>query len=151
MGLKACKECGQQISDSAESCPHCGHKPSRPSGCFVIILGVIIVFVVGVVFESYSPPPPKTAAEIEADTVTAARGACRAAILQVLNDPDSAEFVGQSTESYAEKMPDGTWTVQRTVRAKNAFNAYRLAVFECRLANSGDGTWRGLSVKQIDP
>ena len=29
MALTACKECGKQISTTAASCPHCGHKPEK--------------------------------------------------------------------------------------------------------------------------
>lgn len=33
MALVNCKECGQQISDSAASCPHCGAPVARESFC----------------------------------------------------------------------------------------------------------------------
>ena len=33
MALKPCRECGQEVSDQAETCPHCGIKnPGQPNG-----------------------------------------------------------------------------------------------------------------------
>lgn len=151
MSLKPCKECGKEISSEAAACPHCGKKVDRPSGCFLTILLLVAIMVIGSAVESCNPEPPKTAADIADDSIAGARGACRSAIMLTLNDPGSAEFVGLSTDSYAVKQADDTWLVQRQVRAKNAFGAYRLAIFECVVKANGDGTWRGLSVKQISP
>lgn len=151
MALKKCKECGKDYSDTADACPHCGHKPYKPSGCLTIILAGVVILIIGNVATSCNSPPQKTPAQIEQDTRGAAVGACRQAILLTLNDPGSAEFVGLSTEAYASRQTDQSWIIQRKVRAKNAFGAYRLAVFECHVAPNGDGTWRGLNVKQLSP
>jgi len=32
MALVKCKECGREVSDTAEACPNCGAKPKRPAG-----------------------------------------------------------------------------------------------------------------------
>lgn len=151
MSLRPCKECGKEISSDADRCPHCGKKVDRPSGCFMVILLGLGIIVIGSAFESCNSKSSNTPENIESDTIAGARGACRSAILLTLNDPGSAEFVGLSTDSYAVKQADGTWIVQRQLRAKNAFGAYRLAIFECRVKPNGDGTWRGLSVNQISP
>lgn len=52
MALIKCKECGEQVSDKAASCPKCGAPNSKkskgPSGCmmvFFIIIGVLILLV----------------------------------------------------------------------------------------------------------
>ncbi|MCK9309436.1 MAG: zinc ribbon domain-containing protein [Candidatus Cloacimonetes bacterium] len=42
MALKKCKECGQDVSTDAKSCPHCGKK-LKTSSCGIIVLVMIIV------------------------------------------------------------------------------------------------------------
>ena len=37
MAMTTCKECKAQISTTAETCPHCGAKPRRTSGCAMIV------------------------------------------------------------------------------------------------------------------
>lgn len=52
MALVKCGECGEEISNKAESCPKCGFKPKRPRktsfgtwvGTFLIIGGLIYYF-----------------------------------------------------------------------------------------------------------
>ena len=156
MAMTKCEECGKEISESAESCPHCGHKPSRPSGCFIVIVGLLAFFAFGALVQSCNPKPktpptPKTPSEIEAETEDAAISICRYAITKVLHDPDSAEFVGKSTDSYTAKQPDGTWLVERKLRAKNAFGAYQLATYECHLKQNPDKTWDALGLRQLPP
>lgn len=57
MGLVACKECGQNVSTDAESCPHCGaplkRKVARQYGLgslivVIVVIGTIIYFASGV-------------------------------------------------------------------------------------------------------
>ena len=47
MALTKCRECGQEISSEAVSCPHCGapkpQKNSRLEGSCQTILGIIFV------------------------------------------------------------------------------------------------------------
>jgi len=49
MALIACEECGQPISQSASTCPHCGartrHSRQFISGVVGMLLGVIVVYV----------------------------------------------------------------------------------------------------------
>lgn len=42
MALKKCRECGDNVSSSAKTCPHCGIKKpyTSPSGCFIFIFAV---------------------------------------------------------------------------------------------------------------
>lgn len=105
------------------------------------------------------PPPaprPPTAAELatqaaqaEEDKLLSARGACRTALEQTLNDPGSAEW-----------FPGYEWTVTRIdaevieveprLRAKNAFGALMLSRFWCRVREEGDN-WRLIQLDQIEP
>lgn len=71
MALTACKECGKQISTTAASCPHCGHKPEKDKiGCaqmivisFVAILITMVVVTCASSGTSKAPTPTDPAAE----------------------------------------------------------------------------------------
>jgi hypothetical protein len=64
MALKPCRECGKEISDQAEVCPHCGikapcfvtpqpvpqtphekAKPKKPNGCLIILGGFLAILI----------------------------------------------------------------------------------------------------------
>jgi hypothetical protein len=45
MAMTKCKECGAQISTKAETCPQCGAKPKKTSGCAIVVLGFILLIV----------------------------------------------------------------------------------------------------------
>ena len=46
MAMTKCKECGAEISTTADACPKCGAKQVRTSGCAKVVLGFLglIVF-----------------------------------------------------------------------------------------------------------
>lgn len=142
MAIIQCKECGKDISDQAKACPHCGAKPAAPSGCAAVFLTAVVLFIVF----SLIPGTPKPPTPFDAEATV--RGLCMMDIKGSLNDPDSAEFE-HSSSTIASKNGD-VWTVQRPVRAKNAFNATRRAIFECKYRQAGE-IMTLLSVKQISP
>lgn len=148
MALTKCKECGNDLSTTAAACPNCGHKPHKNNGCLVVIMAFVLMIVLGQVINACNPsppPPPKTAEQIKADRESSARGACMETIKKFLHDPDSAEF---QSGGYAQAGADDIWTVQRVVRAKNAFGAYRLSTMECQLKYS-EGQWYPLNVRTL--
>ena len=71
MALTDCKECGKQISTTAASCPHCGHKPEKDKiGCaqmivisFVAILITMVVVTCASSGTSKAPTSTDPAAE----------------------------------------------------------------------------------------
>ena len=81
MPLRPCRECGQQVSDKAEKCPHCGIKDPgrRPTSTFgvLVILGVIFFGAVAISnndsnktattektsSKEIAPPPPACTAD----------------------------------------------------------------------------------------
>jgi hypothetical protein len=70
MALKACRECGQQVSTAAETCPHCGvRKPIAAGGGTSAVGAAVLVIVVLGVFGSLLPksePTPEEKAKQEA-------------------------------------------------------------------------------------
>lgn len=55
-----CKACGQQIANSAKTCPHCGAKNKKPVGCLVIV-GLLLIFVfIGIPNGEDTPIPTET-------------------------------------------------------------------------------------------
>ena len=65
MALKPCKECGNQISDKAKTCPNCGAKQPKKMGVFAWIAVIFVVLLVigaiagGEEGSSVSEPSPK--------------------------------------------------------------------------------------------
>lgn len=70
MSVIKCRECGKEVSDKADRCPHCGVKLKKNVG----VLGIVFASLVGyMVFSCNSPSPApaprpeKTAQEKEQD------------------------------------------------------------------------------------
>src|SRR5262245_45797076 len=62
MALIKCKECGNEVSTKAETCPKCGARVARkPLGCGsaigVIVLAAVILSVFGSLFKDSSHTP----------------------------------------------------------------------------------------------
>lgn len=75
MAITKCKECGKDISNKAEHCPHCGVPINTRSniGCgtiagFVILLLIIIGSATSI-YDSTKPKPVKTAEQIREDQI----------------------------------------------------------------------------------
>jgi RNA polymerase subunit RPABC4/transcription elongation factor Spt4 len=145
MTLMTCPDCGKEISNEADACPYCGAKPKLSSGTSKVIGGVFVILIIIGLLNSKDTPAPTPA---PFDPVNAALGLCRMHIKAQLHDPDSAEFE-ESKTTQIQKEGD-IWTVQRAVRAKNAFNATRRAEFECqyRLTNEN---FTLVKVSQVSP
>ena len=65
MAIKQCKECGNQVSDKAQSCPSCGAKQPKKMGIFawiaIICVGMLVIGAIadGGDGSSVSEPSPK--------------------------------------------------------------------------------------------
>jgi len=56
MALVECKECKEQISDTAKACPKCGAKVPRTKWWLWRPIGAVVAFLaVGVIFGPHSP------------------------------------------------------------------------------------------------
>lgn len=172
MALVTCKECGKQISNQAKSCPGCGAEIPRTSNltmAIAIFLGVVAILAVIGSKDSDKRMEEKAAAESQriaamnpaqraADDkrkaidlakrakekkLDGARGACQIFVTRTLHDPDSAQFDGNY---WAKEEKPGIYHVQIHLRAKNAFNALRQDMIDCRTAQDKQGNWFALSI-----
>lgn len=177
MALTACKECGREISTEAVACPHCGAKPKRTSGyakfaLFILVLGAGLGIVsshfqerrsqreadeatmkaAAMTPEQRKVEEKRIASEVATkaleERLTRARHACKRFVELTLHDPSSAEW-GRVGSYWGERRKDGSYHIQVTVRAKNAFNATRLATYDCIVRDDGK-TWRPISIRQQD-
>lgn len=82
MALIKCKECGDQVSDKAASCPKCGapiaKKNKGPSGCmmvFLIFVGVLILllFIGKVSKKKEAPSQIESSAQVSTDKLRKVR------------------------------------------------------------------------------
>jgi DNA-directed RNA polymerase subunit RPC12/RpoP len=131
MALKACRECGKDVSTEAKQCPHCGvSKPikTRPTiGCGGAIL---IFFVLGIVMNTFGPKPkPRTAGDIFADSVARMNGdpdsmvrLCKESALENLKSPTSADFASRDAWK-VWKDNKNQWNAVGYVDAQNSFGA----------------------------
>lgn len=74
MAMIKCKECGQEISNKAEKCPHCGATRVHKTGCLTWILffflGFVVLSVIGTAIGSSSKGKSSTTSTIhDAGTV----------------------------------------------------------------------------------
>lgn len=155
MSIIACAECGQNVSDKASNCPHCGVRVTANSswgiGRFLIAGGVVVAVVSCIASTGTAPQPaaPKTAEQAKADTDRTARYVCKGFIEKALHDPASADL-SQWTQAKVTNPSANTtiFEVFMEVRAKNAFNATRLSTMACRVQKSGDN-WTLISLNQL--
>jgi len=72
MALRKCKECGQQISTKAATCPNCGSVLKKKTGCFTwLVAGFFIFVIIGVIgsLSNSSKDKPQQKFYKEGDTV----------------------------------------------------------------------------------
>jgi hypothetical protein len=167
MALIKCKECGKEVSSSAKACPNCGHAPpKRTSGCAWVVAAFFLVVVIMVIVGNRdiakkenaeaarlaALTPEQRNAELAAAAATKERGsarfACELLTKKTLHDPDSAEFENSDTFPI-RRLADHEYMVRVKVRAKNGFNALRLADMNCHIVLR-DGNWIALSIEQIE-
>lgn len=132
MALINCKECGNQISNKAKSCPHCGNTKPEPTkiGCGTIILGLFIFSILYGIFDDHKerskPVKPKTAEELRQEQLAPAFSAWNGSHINLTNyvksnlkDPDSYEHIKTTYKDNGE-----TLTIYMRYRAKNSFGGY---------------------------
>jgi len=153
MALLNCNECKKEVSTQAKRCPHCGAKPPKEPislGKFIGIMSFLSFMVLLIYFVNQMPERELTPQEKVERSIRHAAYSCGYAIKGYLNDPGSAEFDYDHIDAVPEmKGNDAAWVVSVPVRAKNAFNATILNVFQCRVQSDGNDHWNTLSVRRI--
>ncbi len=122
MALIKCKECGNEVSSKAETCPKCGASISaKPMGCGsligVVFLGIIILASLSSIFSSSAPPPgtPEQAAAKKKEDEAVQRATVGAvALKKAMRDPESFKLE-------SALVINGTDAVCYDYRAKNGF------------------------------
>ena len=116
MALIQCKECGKEISDQAQACPHCGAPvraatqsapanvaPKRPlsgaSGCLIVIVLVVVFLTI----RSCTEEPAPAGVEVSSVQPVASPAAT------ALRDAALAKFTGISLIRHAEWVDDELW------------------------------------------
>lgn len=162
MAMIDCPECNKQLSDLAKSCPHCGapaikkkavKKPTSPIVVFAMAL-MAIGIVINIALNNHDAASgsgeltqEQQKKKTEHEELLSAATACMMMVEKSLNDPSSADFP-RASEAAVKDEGNGRFHVQFKGRAKNAFGALVLQVFDCEL-NKADGNWSAISIDTI--
>lgn len=156
MSLIKCPECKKEVSDSAESCPHCGYgikpkpevkkeepKKSGP-GCFTILIWTVLIIigilVIGNIYNSYRNNGTQYSSSTTNDDIKAYR-LSKEAVIKRLKAPGTAEFPGiiESKDHYKE-VSYGRFEINSWVDSQNSFGAMIRQNYSCTMVKSG-GSW----------
>ena len=153
MTLIKCNECGKEVSDQAESCPHCGapiqgssaHKiKTKPNGCSgcLAVCGIFIGFIViGGVISNINVPkkiPENSKQSLNLDgneaggRLVRGRSGCERTLKKALRDPDSLQG---DDYTIIEASPE-KWTAKIQFRSRNGFGGLNDGVAVCSFDGS---------------
>lgn len=153
MAMTKCKECGKEISTSANSCPHCGVKnPGASAKDYIVGTVALVVIFLGLAMWIGTPQKPKQTAAEKA----AVEAACKQD-LQCWGDKHNVA-AGVYCKDYVEKLAKYSheWTdgmlepkfshfrwkdkskgyityIGDKVKFQNGFGAWQNYVYECDL------------------
>ena len=158
MALTSCRECGQQVSTEAATCPHCGvadpagvaaakkeqDVKKKRSGCLGYVALFFVLLVIGTIISALpggedspdaAPDPVVEHSQVEA------YGICRQFVRDRLKAPRTAKFPSGGSEG-ATHMGDGKYVVRSYVDAENSFGAMLRNHFVCTVQWTGGDSWR---------
>jgi len=126
MALAQCKECGEQVSTGAKTCPKCGLK--NPTGRMSkIVIGIVLLFTVGAIANVTRSPQQQQEDDFETARtrwISGNEAASEAAVRRKLKDPESAVFRRMGVMAPEKFDPKALGTVCGEVNAKNSFGGY---------------------------
>ncbi|MEX2611190.1 MAG: zinc ribbon domain-containing protein [Gemmatimonadota bacterium] len=158
MAMKACRECGTQVSTDAKVCIKCG-KPnptSAPSGKRAVLLAALAFVVVLAMIDGGGgggggEPSTPAAARPEHDAFTAYI-MCQSFVEKDLRSPSTADWPTTRAEGVSIQPGDSArYTVFAYVDAQNAFGATIRNRVMCNLRYTGNGNWRLEAPATITP
>jgi len=110
MALRACEECGKQISTKAKACPHCGAVGSGSNllgiGCAVVALGWIVAILA---FCSNLPPRPTRSSQDEACDANWTKCANNSQLMNTETVPDDIRRKCQEAAEEKSKYGSPQW------------------------------------------
>ena len=106
MAMTKCKECGTEISTTADACPKCGAKQARTSGCAKVVLGFFGLIVFLLIVGQCSRDDSSSSSSPASETSTAAGQITRGE----LADRDAAIEVERCAKQYLGKPSSGPST-----------------------------------------
>lgn len=153
MALKPCKECKQEVSTSAKTCPHCGVKNPTVTAKqqFVMVLGLLIAAVVtptllfgGGGDQTTPAVPAKSDAECLKDLACYAEKGIVAAGVYCKDDVErlAKHSVKWVDGTFEQKFSHYRWADQSAgivtfigdkAEFQNGFGAYTRVIYECDL------------------
>ena len=108
--------------------------------------GFIALLIIAAIIKPQTPDE-KAKAEKEVHE-KGARIACMTGIHQFLKDPDSVVYKHGPGDRVVITDGENQWIVQLKLKAKNSFNAYVPATFECKVALDGQN-YKLVSIKKV--
>ena len=128
-----CKFCGKEVQENATFCEHCGKnlkEESKPNGCLMAILVLIVGFIVLVMLGSATPEIPIEKSITEQKT--SAKYYCHEAIKKMLLNPREAEFASFTDINFTE-IENMRWLVNSYVYATNPYGGVVKTDFTCKV------------------
>lgn len=123
MAMTKCKECGTEISTTADACPKCGAKLVRTSGCAKIVLGffglVVFLMIVGQCSRDDSTSTPSSASDSSSSGTSAESTTTPPAAISPPPSPvpgsqwsysQDADPMGKGVTQYAHVLSSNTVT-----------------------------------------
>lgn len=149
MALIRCPDCGNEISDLAPSCPHCGrpretmtlppHK-AQGSGNLRLVFLLLIAFFLFLIYLFFTPSLPDRAAKERAEGAPDdAASMCQGFVKDRLVAPSTAKFPSvYSAETKTDKLGPGHYRVRSYVDAQNSFGAQIRTPYVCEVKKIPD-------------
>ncbi len=151
MSLRACRECGKEISTKAIACPQCGATQSvsrKIQVILAILSGIgISAILIGVLSRHQVVEPQKTPEQTVIDELLAHPDGelawfvmSKRLIVRALVSPKSAEFAPPLEWSY-ERIDDRTKRIESWVDSQNALGVMLRDSFKAIITHHEDETW----------
>ncbi|MFW6341374.1 MAG: hypothetical protein ACOC0Q_10935 [Wenzhouxiangella sp.] len=141
MALVKCKECKKEVSNKAETCPHCGaavkEEVSTAVGCLVV---VGLVGLLGWYLSEQMPGGPSPDKSPDTHDTSDAWVMCQVFAERRLRAPRTAKWPLRPTNGYRESQD--RYRLQGHVDAENAFGAMIRSQVLCVIEYTGAGQWR---------
>ena len=154
MAMTKCRECGNDISSKATTCPHCGNpteSETKGLGCFIVVLVLAILMIAGSiaskVVDKQSKAGDNTAAWSERHADSEAIVNMREFVRQNLKCPSTAEFPSAlSGVDSCKYLGDQTYQISSYVDSQNKFGAMVRTYYTGEVQQVSEHDWKLLNL-----